>query len=322
MKLRPYYLENLIVDTLLRMDHSDELDAKCGLEPNQWLLTARRRHNLGAVLTLTMEQVPEGQQPHFVTAVTFRFCLELLQERLLWSLNLFGIRTEGLICNDNNEVVVTKESALEYLLSEARYVVNYVMCHKYEFSEDELAASLPKPCPKVGLLSSVFDRTHDDDELDSDLLELLKSEVDDETLALAATEAPRVVRERICQQRYRKCLERLWDGMCAVTGISEPCLLRASHAKPWAECSTGAERLSPFNGFLLNVALDALFDKFLISFDDEGFILIAPSLKPEELAAVGITPEMRVVGIRSEHLPFLEYHRAQFFKKVKDQNGV
>ena len=239
---------------------------------------------------------------------------------MLDKLELAGAGAEGLSCDDEREVVATTEEALELVLTEARSVVDYVMFHKDEFSEDELAASLPQAGPKVDKLASVFDRSHDNDDLEPDLLEQLKSELSD--FELAATEAPRVVRERIGQQRYRKALEQLWDGKCAVTGVSELCLLRASHAKPWAECSLGAERLSPFNGFLLNVALDALFDKFLISFADDGSIMLAPSLKPEELAAVGITPEMRIEGIRSEHLPFLSYHRAQFFKKVKDQNGV
>ena len=320
MKLRPYYLQNQLVDTLLRMEHSEELDAKCGLEPNQWLLTARRRHNLGAVLTLTMEQVPKGQQAHFVTAVTFHFCLERLQKRLFESLELSGSGAEDPSCSDTNEVAATTEAALELLLTKARAVVDYAMLHKDEFSEDELAASLPQAGPKVDKLASVFDRSHDNDDLEPDLLEQLKSELSD--FELAATEAPRVVRERIGQQRYRKALEQLWDGKCAVTGVSEPCLLRASHAMPWKECKTGKERLSPFNGFLLNVALDALFDKFLISFADDGSIMLAPSLKPEELAVVGITPEMRIEGIRPEHQPFLEYHRAQFYKKAQDQNGV
>ena len=319
MKLRPYYLKNQLVDTLLRMDHSEELDAKCGLEPNQWLLTARRRQKLGAVLTLTMEQ---WQQSHLVAAVAFRFCLERLQQKLLDKLDLAGAGAEGLSCDDERAVVATTEEALEHVLTEARSVVDYVMFHKAEFSDDELAASLPQAGPKVDEFATVFDRSHDADDLDPDLLEQLKAELDEESLDLSATESPTVVRQRIGQQRYRKALEQLWDGKCAVTGISEACLLRASHAMPWKECKTGKERLSPFNGFLLNVALDALFDKFLISFDDDGFIMIAPSLKPEELAAVGITPEMRVAVIHSEHLPFLEYHRAQFFKKVKDQNGV
>ena len=319
MKLRPYYLKNQLVDTLLRMDHSEELDAKCGLEPNQWLLTARRRQKLGAVLTLTMEQ---GQQSHLVAAVAFRFCLERLQQKLLDKLELAGAGAEGLSCDDEREVVATTEEALEHLLTEARSVVDYVMLHKAEFSEDELAASLPQAGPKVDEFATVFDRSHDADDLDPDLLEQLKAELDEESLDLSVTESPTVVRQRIGQQRYRKALEQLWDGKCAVTGISEACLLRASHAKPWAECETGRERLSEYNGFLLNVALDALFDKFLISFADDGSILLAPSLKPEELAAVGITPEMRIEGIRSEHLPFLSYHRAQFYKKAQDQNGV
>lgn len=44
----------------------------------------------------------------------------------------------------------------------------------------------------------------------------------------------------------------------------------ASHAKPWAECANDAERLDVFNGFLLVANLNALFDRFLISFDDTG----------------------------------------------------
>ena len=322
MKLRPYYLKNQLVDTLLRMDHSDELDAKCGLEPNQWLLTARRRQKLGAVLTLTMEQVPEGQQSHLVAAVAFRFCLERLQQKLLDKLEQAGAGAEGLSCDDERAVVATTEKALEHVLTEARSVVDYVMLHKAEFTEDELAASLPQAGPKADKFASVFDRAHDADSLDPDLLEQLKAELDEDSLDLSATESPTVVRQRIGQQRYRKALEQLWDGKCAVTGVSEPCLLRASHAKPWAECETGKERLSEYNGFLLNVALDALFDKFLISFADDGSILLAPSLKPEELAAVGITPELRIHGIRSEHLSFLSYHRAQFFKKGQDPHDA
>ena len=34
---------------------------------------------------------------------------------------------------------------------------------------------------------------------------------------------------------------------CAVTGVAEPRLLRASHIKPWAKCDTDAERLDVFD---------------------------------------------------------------------------
>ena len=100
---------------------------------------------------------------------------------------------------------------------------------------------------------------------------------------------------RLGQAIYRRALEQLWNGRCAVTGIGLRELLRASHAKPWAECETGAERLCPYNGFLLAVNLDALFDKFLISFEDDGKIIISQNF-PQE--ARGVSPG-RNAGFRN-----------------------
>jgi hypothetical protein len=64
------------------------------------------------------------------------------------------------------------------------------------------------------------------------------------------TEATAETKRRIGQELYRNKLEALWGGRCAVTGIGIKTLLRASHAKPWKDCQTGKERLSPYNGFL------------------------------------------------------------------------
>ena len=115
----------------------------------------------------------------------------------------------------------------------------------------------------------------------------------------------------IAPARYRRALEQLWDGRCAVTGIGLRELLRASHAKPWAECKTGAERICPYNGFLLAVNLDALFDKFLISFEDDGKIIISPGLPQQDLEAAGITADMKLRFVQPKHLPFLRWHRAR-----------
>ena len=135
---------------------------------------------------------------------------------------------------------------------------------------------------------------------------------DTEQDAEAVTEAERIQKVRVGQDLYRRRLEELWCGACAVTGIRCPELLRASHAKPWAECRNGAERLSPYNGFLLNVALDALFDRHLITFDEQGTIAIAASLDEDELKRVGIDREMRLRRLDPRHEPFLAYHRAAF----------
>lgn len=69
-----------------------------------------------------------------------------------------------------------------------------------------------------------------------------------------------------------------WGGACAVTGIALPELLRASHAKPWAKCDTDQERLNVFNGFLRCAHLDALFDRGLMTFEEDGKTVFPPDL--------------------------------------------
>ena len=74
------------------------------------------------------------------------------------------------------------------------------------------------------------------------------------------TEAERLVIQRVGQDVFREALLSYWGGRCAVTGVAEPRLLRASHIKPWAKCETDAERLDVYNGLLLAAHLDAAFD--------------------------------------------------------------
>jgi putative restriction endonuclease len=131
---------------------------------------------------------------------------------------------------------------------------------------------------------------------------------------LLKTEKLALVKSRIGQGRYRDDLERLWDGSCAVTGVSTRSLLRASHSKPWIT-SNNRERLDPYNGFLLLAQYDAAFDSCLISFGAEGEILVSPKVSSEELALAGINPSLRIKGLNPRHQPYLNYHRQTLFKK-------
>ena len=79
-----------------------------------------------------------------------------------------------------------------------------------------------------------------------------------------------------------------WGGCCAVTGVAEPRLLRASHIKPWAKCDTDAERLDVYNGLLLAAHLDAAFDAGLISFDDDGAIIFSSHFAQGDRDALGV----------------------------------
>ena len=126
------------------------------------------------------------------------------------------------------------------------------------------------------------------------------------------TEVEAVVKQRRHQEEYRSKLENYWNNACAVTGIEIPEILRASHAKPWKD-SSDTEKLDVFNGFLLCANLDALFDKGLITFDDEGKIIISPKLTDNQIASLNLQ-NMRLRKIDPCHLPYLAYHRENIFK--------
>ena len=128
------------------------------------------------------------------------------------------------------------------------------------------------------------------------------------------TEAERLIRERVGQDVYRNALLKYWDEACSVTGCTLKAALRASHAKPWKDCTSDAERLNVFNGFLLTANLDALFDKGYISFTDEGLIMVSSVLNYSDFRGLGINSELKLRWIEESHLEFLKYHREHIWK--------
>lgn len=126
-----------------------------------------------------------------------------------------------------------------------------------------------------------------------------------------STEVERMIRQRVGQQKFRVAMMDYWGGACAVTGVAVSAVLRASHAKPWIECQSDIERLDVFNGFLLTANLDALFDRFLISFDEQGRLMISKSLAVAELQRLGVFPDFKLRWVTSEHQTYLAYHRAR-----------
>lgn len=129
----------------------------------------------------------------------------------------------------------------------------------------------------------------------------------------STTEVLAEVKQRRGQEIYREALKKYWGGTCAVTGIEVPALLRASHAKPWAKCETDQERLDAFNGFLLCAHLDALFDKGLMTFTDEGEATFSSTLDVGALAKLHLGEGLRLRWISEKHLPYLDWHRSSLF---------
>lgn len=132
-----------------------------------------------------------------------------------------------------------------------------------------------------------------------------------ELVVLPETERESVIKSRIGQGIFRKQLLEMWDG-CAVTGVKLPDILRASHIKPWRD-STNAERTNRYNGLLLLPQYDHLFDKKLISFEDDGQIVKSPVLDRIPLDQLGINENDRIRGLADDHFPFLHYHRELMF---------
>ncbi len=123
------------------------------------------------------------------------------------------------------------------------------------------------------------------------------------------TEKDALVKVRIGQGKYRAALDDIWEG-CALTGIKCRDLLRASHIKAWRDAETH-EKIDPFNGLLLAAHLDALFDKGLISFDSNGFILVSDLISESDLNKLSIDKSMQL-NMAPETHEYMKCHRRKY----------
>jgi hypothetical protein len=131
--------------------------------------------------------------------------------------------------------------------------------------------------------------------------------------APSTTEVERLRKERIGQNVFRSALMEYWEKSCAVTGVQNPTLLRASHIVPWATCESDEERLNVHNGLLLVATLDAAFDSGLITFEDNGRILISGKLSEGDQISSGIGQHMRLTRMNDEVRKRLAWHRDNLF---------
>lgn len=122
------------------------------------------------------------------------------------------------------------------------------------------------------------------------------------------TERKGLVTSRVGQGAYRKGIIHRWENRCAVTGYDYNKVLIASHIVPWKD-ATDKERMDVNNGILLSPTYDALFDKHLISFGDEGEILLSEQLKLTPHSRLGVTGSEQIIGLRDQNLEYLERHR-------------
>jgi hypothetical protein len=73
--------------------------------------------------------------------------------------------------------------------------------------------------------------------------------------SITATDKKALINARLGQGKFRQSVLKRWRRRCAVTSSLTEKVIRASHIKPWREC-TNDERLDPDNGLPLIANLD------------------------------------------------------------------
>lgn len=138
--------------------------------------------------------------------------------------------------------------------------------------------------------------------------------------SLSETIREAIVKIRIGQSKFRRDLLDSEKNICMFTQIGDPKLLIAGHIKPWS-ASDDWERTDIENGILLTPTFDWLFDKFLISFNEEGDLLWSSRLNLTDVSALkqGIVDSDELsVQISNSNRSYFDYHRTQFRKKQSD----
>lgn len=147
-----------------------------------------------------------------------------------------------------------------------------------------------------------------------------ENEIRDIPKGIVGANKLREVKTRVNQNVFRQIVLANYNGKCALTGIDLSELLVASHIIPWSE--NEKERLNPENGICLSSLYDKAFDKGLISFNNDRYIIFSTRLKEnvgKEYYAMYFAPieNTRLVTPTKYYVNprFLEWHRDCIFNK-------
>ena len=121
-----------------------------------------------------------------------------------------------------------------------------------------------------------------------------------------------ITKVRVGHASFKSALFDYWGG-CSVTGIKTSCLLTASHIKPWKDSSEN-EKVSVYNGLLLIPNLDKLFDRGLISFDDQGSLLKSKS-EVVDWQTLGVADGLSLrLPMTDKMIYFMQWHREYIYR--------
>jgi len=175
-------------------------------------------------------------------------------------------------------------------------------------------SSTLKNAVKLYMDFRLFTTNNNIDKLESSILEINNNN------KLSQEDKRVLIKYRLKQSFFRNLLIAHWDGRCSISGFERTELLLASHIKPYSEC-VDSEKYDVFNGLLLTPNYDKLFDKFLISFDDKGKLIIADSLSDYELDSLGISRNS-IIKISTKHKIYLKFHRHKLEELYSERKNL
>ena len=127
------------------------------------------------------------------------------------------------------------------------------------------------------------------------------------------TETSVIQKIRKGQNKFREKLLKVIKKECPITKINDKRLLIASHIKPWA-MSNNVERLDTYNGLILSMLFDRLFDKGLITFSLNKKLIISTSLSKSNRGKIGIENDQVIESLPIEGREnYINYHRNKVF---------
>ncbi len=140
------------------------------------------------------------------------------------------------------------------------------------------------------------------------MIERLEQSLKVAATAGLVTEEIREAKQRRFQNTLRTLLLEKRKN-CEVTGVKTEEVLIASHIKPWKHCED-KEKIDMENLLLLSAHFDNLFDKGLISFNDQGKILISSSLDKTERKRLNLSGNESLQTDPSlKQCVYLKFHR-------------
>lgn len=118
------------------------------------------------------------------------------------------------------------------------------------------------------------------------------------------------IRNGSIQKVFRNNLIIEFNQKCAICNINKKDILISSHIIPYSKCKNKKDMINHNNGLLLCPNHDALFDSKLISFDQNGKIIISKSIEKKIYKDLNINKEMFLDKkyLNDERLKYLEVH--------------